>query len=376
MEFLCYPSLYEIIPTIPPSSLTSLVEQGFSEDRATRALYYAPSVSDAVQILLSNDKRLDQKIYGKGIQNSMQIFVKTLTGKTITIETQPSDSILNLKFMVSIKEGIPINPQRLIFGGKQLEDEKNLSYYNIDKYSTLHLIFATRGGMYHTTSGRQDYSSLSVSKSITVWYKGITGVHCKFINVSPKWSSQLIRKMIKMEIEEMYFEKKNLTMESIPSVVLQNLSKTALSRFTLALIQKELNQPKIQDCSTLVEFENIHSDTDLKGSRQNQKSIENLNSENPPKKKQRKSKEYKEIFSEDSISENSEGSPKRKTKSKSKSIKKSKRSSKKFNSIQKTKQSKKKIDSQKEEYSLSSSAEEIPKKKKKNLKKRCKINLI
>jgi hypothetical protein len=74
IEFLCYPSLYEIIPTIPPESLTSLVEQGFTEDRATRALYYAPTVPDAVQLLSSNDQRLDQKIYRKGIQNGIQNF--------------------------------------------------------------------------------------------------------------------------------------------------------------------------------------------------------------------------------------------------------------------------------------------------------------
>jgi hypothetical protein len=63
MELLCYPKLPEIIPTVPPSSLASLIEQGFSKERATRALYYAPLISDAVQLLSSNDQRLNQKIY-------------------------------------------------------------------------------------------------------------------------------------------------------------------------------------------------------------------------------------------------------------------------------------------------------------------------
>lgn len=94
------------------------------------------------------------------------VHIKTATGKSIFVKISPCDTILQLKKKIYLTEDVSLESQRIIYGGKQLDDHHTICHYNITTESTLHIVIRLRGGMFHKSSSRADFVSLNYSNKM------------------------------------------------------------------------------------------------------------------------------------------------------------------------------------------------------------------
>jgi ubiquitin len=133
-----------------------------------------------------------------------QVFVKTPTGKTITLDVNRHNTISELKELIQANDGSPPDEMWLIFCGRQLEDDRTLCDCKIQNENTIHMVLRLRGGMYHRTSSRVDFASVGTSKNLLA--------HIKY---GPDDTDEFELELTEDETRESFVERANETIAKV-----------------------------------------------------------------------------------------------------------------------------------------------------------------